>query len=84
MILVAVFLLFSAIAFCLSGLLTFALSLLRSMGVEVQVEGPMALVPASKMVLLGWGQVAVAGGLLLAALQVYIADGKREIDDPSK
>ncbi|MYC29479.1 MAG: hypothetical protein F4X65_05245 [Chloroflexi bacterium] len=83
MIVLALVLLFGGMAVCSAAFLTFAVSIFRGIGLEFPLQGPLASVPSSNFVLLGWGQLAVAFGLLMASLQAFNADRKNHADDPS-
>ena len=75
---------FLGMALCSTALLSFGMSLFHTLGVDLPLRGPLALVPASNFLMLGWGQLAVAGGLLLGSLRAFIADRKNEADGPSR
>lgn len=83
MIVLALIFLFSGMAVCSAAFLTFGVSVFRSMGLEFPLQGPLASVPTSNFLLLGWGQLAVALGLLMASFQAFNADRKKHADDPS-
>ena len=84
MILLALFLFLAGVAFCVTAVMTFFVTLFRSFGVEVALQGALASMSVSNMLLLGWGLAAVGWGLLLGSLLAYIADGKNEADDAAK
>ncbi len=84
MILLALVLVFSGTAFCVTAILTFVVSLLISLGIEVPLKGPLAIMPFTDMMILGWGQVAVGCGLLLGALRAFSADREKQANDASK
>ena len=71
---------FLAIAFGVSALLTFVVSLFGAMGWQFPLTGPLALVSEADFLLLGWGQLAIALGLMLASRQAYYRDLKDETD----
>lgn len=71
---------FLAIAFGVSALLTFVVSLFGSMGWQFPLTGPLALVSKTDLTLLGWGQLAIALGLMLASRQAFYRDLKDEAD----
>ena len=84
MILLALVLVFLGTAFCLSAILTFTVSLLLSFDIVVPLKGPLAVMTSTEMMLLGWGQVAVGSGLLLASLRALSADRERQANDASR
>ena len=76
-------LLFLGMAICSTALLSFGISIFRSLGMELPLHGLLGLVPTSNFMMLGWGQLAIALGLLLGSLQAFMADSKKEADGPS-
>lgn len=81
MIMLALILCFVATAICTAALLTFMVSISRMMGLDFPWPGPFGVLSTSKIILLGWGQLTVAVGLLLASRQAYALDRGDEADD---
>ena len=72
---------FLAIAFGVSALLAFVVRLFGALGWSFPLTGPLALVSEADFLLLGWGQLAVALGLMLASRRAYYQDLKDGADD---
>ena len=83
MIVLGLILLFLGMAVCSTAFLSFGISIFRTLGMELPLHGPLGLVPTDNFIMLGWGQLAVACGLLLGSLRAFIADSKNPVDGPS-
>ena len=74
MVFFALFLCVIAMVFCVTGLFTFTVTMFQLLGLEFPWPGPLAFLPTGNRILLGWAQLSVAFGLLMASKQVYPLD----------